>query len=244
MTRKFPIGRTYGICYNIFMGLRNSDLVEKEYYHIYNRGNGKNKIFGSKEDYERFAKLLYVCNSEKNFTFRDSIIEQKIDAWDFERGEPIVEILAWVLMPNHFHVILTSHRSDLWEKYNPITEFMRKLSTAYVMYFNKKYNRTGSLFEGKFKSKNINKENYFNYLFSYIHLNPIKLIQSDWQENGIKNKKEAISFLMNFPYSSFQDFYGVSRKESKIISKNFLPEFFKCDHIDEIFEWIKNKDFP
>ncbi len=225
------------------MSLRDSNLIEKEYYYIYNRGNGKNRIFNSSEDYDRFCKLLFICNSEKSFKFRDSVIDQKIDAWDFDRGEPLVEICAWVLMPNHFHVILISHRSDLWsEKYNPITEFMRKLSTAYAMYFNKKYKRTGSLFEGKFKSKHIGKDNYFNYLFSYIHLNPIKLIQSDWKENGIKNQKEAISYLADFPYSSFQDFFGFSRKEGGIINRNSLSESFKCDNVSEIFEWIKN--FP
>lgn len=223
------------------MGLRNTNLVKKEYYHIYNRGNGKNKIFNSMEDYDRFCKLLFICNSERSFTFRDSIVDQKIDAWDFDRGEPLVEICAWVLMPNHFHLILISHRSDLWgEKYNPITEFMRKLSTSYAMYFNKKYNRTGSLFEGKFKSKHLGKDNYFNYLFSYIHLNPIKLIQSDWQENGINNKKEALLYLMDFPYSSFKDFYDIPRKESKIIEKNSLPEYFKHNHVNELFEWIND----
>ncbi len=222
------------------MSLRKSNLVEKEYYHIYNRGNGKNEIFNSEEDYYHFCKLLFVCNSEKSFKFRDSIIDQKIDAWDFERGEQLVDICAWVLMPNHFHIVLISHRSDLWEKdYNPITEFMRKLSTAYAMYFNKKYSRTGSLFEGKFKSSHIGKENYFNYIFSYVHLNPIKLIQSDWKENGIKNKKETISYLVDFKYSSFQDFYGVPRKELKIINKNSLPEYLKCDHANDLFEWIK-----
>jgi len=234
-----PIGQTYGKCYSIGMGLRETNLVEKEYYHIYNRGNGKNKIFNSEEDYDRFCKLLFICNSKRSFTFRDSVVDQKIDAWDFERGEQLVEICAWVLMPNHFHIILISHRSDLWgEKYNPITEFMRKLSTAYAMYFNKKYGRTGSFFEGKFKSKNISKDNYFNYIFSYVHLNPIKLIQADWKENGINNKKEATEHLKSFLYSSFQDFYGVSRKEGKIINKDSLPEDFKINHINELFEWI------
>lgn len=223
------------------MGLRDSNLIAEEYYHIYNRGNGKNIIFNSEEDYDRFAKLLYVCNSENGFKFRDSIVDQKIDTWDFDRGKSLVEICAWVLMPNHFHIILISHRSDLWkDKYNPITEFMRKLSTAYVMYFNKKHGRTGSLFEGKFKSKNVGADNYFNYLFSYVHLNPVKLIQSDWKENGIKDKEKAISYLSNFSYSSFQDFYGVSRKEEKIINKDSLSESFKYDHIEELFEWIKD----
>lgn len=221
------------------MGLRSSNLIEKEYYHIYNRGNGKNEIFNCEEDYVHFCKLLYVFNSEKSFKFRDLIVDQGIDAWDFERGEQLVKISAWVLMPNHFHIILTSHRSDLWKiGYNPITEFMRKFSTAYVMYFNKKYNRTGTLFEGKFKSKHINSDNYFNYLFSYIHLNPIKLIQSNWKEEGILDKKKALFFIKDFRYSSFQDFFGEKRKEGKIINKDSLPELFKVNHVSELFDWI------
>lgn len=223
------------------MGLRDSNLIEKEYYHLYNRGNGKNDIFLDNEDYDRFLKLLYICNSEKSFKFRDSIVEQKIDAWDFERGEPLVEICAWVLMPNHFHILLTSHRSDLWRNgINPITEFMRKLSTAYVMYFNKKYKRTGSLFEGKYKSKHVGEDNYFNYLFAYIHLNPVKLIQIDWKEKGIKNKDKAISFIKNFKYSSLQDFSNIYRKEIKIIKKDFFPDFFEYHNMEEIFDWIKD----
>jgi putative transposase len=225
----------------LYMALRDSNLVENEYYHIYNRGNGKSKIFNSIEDYDRFVKLLYVFNSEISFKFRDLIIDEKIDAWDFKREEPLVEICAWVLMPNHFHIILISHRSDLWsETYNPITEFMRKISTAYAMYFNKKYKRTGALFEGKFKSKHIGKDKYFNYLFSYIHLNPIKLIQSDWKENGVKDNKEATDYLNNFQYSSFQDFNDIPRREGKIINKDSLPEYFKYNHVDELFEWIKD----
>ena len=157
------------------MSLRNQSLLPDQYYHIYNRGNGKNKIFLDREDYNRFIKILYICNSENKFIFREFIKKKQIDAFDFERGDPIVSIGAWVLMPNHFHILLISHRQGLWQNNsNPITMYMQKVSTSYVMYFNKKYKRTGSLFEGKFKSKNIFEGNYLQYLFSYIHLNPIK----------------------------------------------------------------------
>ncbi len=223
------------------MGFRDANLIEKEYFHIYNRGNGKMEIFHDSEDYNRFMKLLYICNSQRNFSFRDSIIDQKIDAWDFDRGETLLDICAWVLMPNHFHIILVSHRSDLWETgYNPITEFMRKVSTAYAMYFNKKYDRTGSLFEGKFKSKNINKNNYFNYLFAYIHLNPVKLIQSDWKDKGISDVNKTLDFIQKFNFSSFQDFFGENRKEAKILNINSLPENIKINHVNYLFDWIKN----
>ena len=219
-------------------------LIDGEYYHIYNRGNGKHKIFLCHEDYVHFIKLLYICNSETGFKFRDSIVDLKIDAWDFDRGKPIIDISAWVLMSNHFHILLSSHRSDLWEVgYNPITEYMRKVMTAYVMYFNKKYQRTGSLFEGKFKSIHVNSDEYLRYLFAYFHFNPIKLIQSNWREVGIKNKDEVLAFLASYPYSSFPDFLKMGkRKESKILSNNFLPEFFHSAHVNELFDWIKN--FP
>lgn len=142
-------------------------------------------------------------------------------------------------MPNHFHIIVKSHRSDLWEKgINPITEFLRKLSTSYVMYFNKKYNRTGSLFEGKFKSKYVSKENYFYYLFAYIHLNPIKLFQSTWKEEGVKSKEQGVEFLKNYKFSSFQEFFGSKRKESKILTKSSLPDDFKLNSANELFEWF------
>jgi len=223
------------------MSLRDSNLIEKEYYYIYNRGNGKNRIFNSSEDYDRFCKLLFICNSEKSFKFRDSVIDQKIDAWDFDRGEPLVEICAWVLMPNHFHVILISHRSDLWsEKYNPITEFMRKLSTAYAMYFNKKYKRTGSLFEGKFKSKHANDDRYLKYSFSYIHLNPVKLIEPKWKEIGIKNESKVINFLKKYKYSSFKDYLDENRIETVVLNRDSFPKYFpnKRSFVKEILEWI------
>lgn len=222
------------------MSLRDKNLVPNEYYHIYNRGNGKNKIFLDEEDYSRFMKLLYLCNSEYKINFRDLIVNNKIDAFDFERGTSLVSVLAWVLMPNHFHIILISPRQDLGEIYdNPIAKFMQKVLTSYSMYFNKKYKRTGSLFEGKFKSKHIGEENYFNYIFSYVHLNPIKLIQSDWKENGIQDIKRSTEYLHKFKYSSFQDYLNISRKESKIINKDLLPEYFHLNHTKELFEWIK-----
>lgn len=221
------------------MAIRDKSLVPNEYYHLYNRGNDKKEIFLDDKDYDHFIKLLYICNSKKEFKFRNSIVRSKINAFDFERGEPLVSILGWVLMPNHFHIILISHRSDLCtEKYNPITEFMRKVSTAYVMYFNKKYGKTGSLFEGKFKSRHIGKENYFNYIFSYVHLNPIKLIQKDWKEKGIADKVKAKEFLEKYKYSSFQDYFGLKRRPELIIDKDSIPEYCLCNHVKDLFEWV------
>ncbi len=227
------------------MAIRKNPLVKGEYYHIYNRGNSKQKIFLDKNDYYHFVKCLFICNTYKNFKFRDDIVDAQIDAFDFDRGKPLVSIGAWVLMPNHFHIYLTtnSHMSDMWKK-NNISEFMRKLSTSYSKYFNAKYKRSGGLFEGSFKSVLVSEDTQAKYLFSYIHLNPIKLIDSKWKENGIKNKKVALKFLNLYKWSSYLDYIGVSRKENKILSVPDFPEYFQgvADFDAEILEWITSSE--
>jgi len=230
------------------MGRRKVPFVNNEYYHIYNRGNSKQKIFLDKEDYKHFVKLLFVCNSNKKFKFRDNIIFQKIDAFDFERGEQLVSIGSWVLMPNHFHLYLTVnlHMSDMWRNKNKngISEFLRKLLTAYTKYFNAKYCRAGTLYEGPFKSVHIENDNQARYLFSYIHLNPLKLINKNWKEEGFKNKREALDFLKNYRYSSYVDFKGVERKETKILNLEDFPKYFNNiqDFDNDIMNWLKYKD--
>jgi putative transposase len=221
------------------MGLRKTPLVNGEFYHVYNRGNSRQQIFFNDEDYDRFIKLLYVCNSTKTLNFREDIVEKKIDAWDFDRGETIVSIGAWVLMPNHFHIYITSSKDGLLGE-NNISIFMRKLCTAYSKYINTKHKRTGSLFEGRFKSVHISNEVQAKYLFSYIHLNPLKLFQKNWKEEGILNKNEALLFLDKYKWSSYLDYLLENRIENKILDReNFLNYFSnKKDFQKEIFEWF------
>lgn len=242
----------WGDCYNIQMPTRKFPLVFGEYYHIYNRGNSKQKIFLDDADRERFIKCLYVCNSNKNFKFRDDIVDVGIEAFEFDRGVSLVSIGAWVLMPNHFHIYLcansdfddVSHMSDMWEKggRNPISEFLRKLLTSYSKYFNKKYGRTGSLFEGSFKSEHVDSDMYAKYLFSYIHLNPIKLIDKNWRINGIENVKVALNFLDTYKWSSYLDYREVNRMEGLILQTSRFPKYFENlnDFNVEILDWINH----
>lgn len=222
------------------MSLRKTPLVEGEYYHIYNRGNNKQIIFIDDEDRDRFVKLLYLCNSTKSFNFKEDIIQPNISAWDFERGDQLVGIGAWVLMPNHFHLYLIAlPKQGLGE--NNITVFMGKLCTAYAKYFNKKHSRTGSLFEGKFKSVHIENEAQARYLFSYIHLNPVKLIQPNWKEVGIEDKIKTIDFLDNYKWSSYDDHLSLERKENIILNKTMFLDYFKDASLfkKEMFEWFE-----
>ena len=146
-------------------------------------------------------------------------------------------------MPNHFHLYVKVPEARLLENdgiRNAATLFMLKISTAYAKYFNTKYERTGSLFEGKFKSVHIASDVQARYLFSYIHLNPVKLIQPTWKDEGIKDKRAAFEYAKNYKYSSFSDWMGSDRKVSAILSKtelvNILPKNFSPK--DDIFEWL------
>lgn len=212
------------------MSIRKINFVQGEYYHLYNRGNSKQVIFKDEKDYSHFISLLYLSNTKKNFKTNDI----SKDFFDFDQEQQIVSIGAWVLMPNHFHILVT----ETTEK--GISKFMQKLSTAYSMYYNKKYKRSGGLFEGKFKSQHIDNDRYFKYIYSYIHLNPIKLIQKDWKERGIKNKKEAIEFLNKYVYSSYKDYIEEKRIQSKILNIKSYPTYFANKTIfdKEIFEWL------
>jgi putative transposase len=214
------------------MAIRKVNFVQGEYYHIYNRGNSKQLIFKDKKDYQHLIYLLYLSNTKKNFRINDI----SKDFFDFDQEKQLVSIGAWVLMPNHFHILITPKEDD------GISKFMQKLTTAYSMYYNKKYKRTGGLFEGKFKAEHIDNDRYLKYLFSYIHLNPINLIQKDWKEKGIKNKQQAVDYLNSYKYSSYLDYLDpeLKRLELKILNKKTFPNYFpiKGKLEKEIFEWL------
>ena len=153
-------------------------------------------------------------------------------------------------MPNHFHIYIFTPRLDQVkaevktesdENKFAISIFLEKLGKAYAQYFNTKYKRTGGLFEGKFKATHIKTDSQAKYNFSYIHLNPIKLIDSKWRENGIKNFQESIKFLENYRWSSYIDYKGILRSENKILDRNHFLQYFKDikDFDDEILEWLK-----
>lgn len=187
-------------------------------------------IFNSDRDYCRFQSLLYLSNGTQPVVFRDI---EKDSVYDFDRGEVQVHIGAYCLMPNHFHLLLTPSVD------NGIQNFLQKLSTSYSMYFNKKYERTGVLFEGRFKSRHVVDDRYLKYLFSYIHLNPVKLLEPNWKEQGILDSVSTKQYLEGYHYSSFLD-YARERRENVILDKAVFPAYFvtKTEIDAEILEWL------
>lgn len=213
------------------MAIRKVIFAPGEYFHIYNRGNDKRKIFHDNNDYHHFLKLLYLSNSSKNFVVRDFLNK---DIYSVDRGDLLVQIGAYCAMPNHFHLLITPLKE------NGLSKFMQKLSTGLSMHYNLKYSRTGSLFGGKFKAEHADNDMYLKYLFSYIHLNPIKLIQADWKENGIKHLDKTCEYLRKYYFSSYLDYLEKMRPENLIVTRNNFPDYFPDKNFfeKEILEWI------
>ena len=220
--------------------MRRIKLSEGEFYHLYNRGVDKRRVFTSSEEYARFIASLYLMNdvrgADYSHTWRSagglaSILEAKPPT-SFKR---LVAIGAYCLMPNHFHLYVTPLVED------GISKFMQRLQTAYTMYFNQKHDRSGSLFQGTFKAEHVARDEYAQYLFSYIHLNPAKLKEPKWKEVGVRNLRGLRDYLRSYPYSSMGEY--VERKHV-ITNPGQFPEFLATvrdidDHIDA---WLEVRD--
>lgn len=143
---------------------------EQAFYHVFNRGVARQPIFHDEGDYRKFLKRLIELKSNKGFDH---------------------SIYAYVLMPNHFHLLIQTRKT-------PISKIMTSLTTSYSMYVNKTYHRVGPLFQNRFKSKLCDKEAYFLGASRYILLNPI--------EAGLSKRLE------DYPWSSYQELYGGLRE--------------------------------
>jgi putative transposase len=166
-------------------------FTENGIYHVYNRGVEKRDIFLDDQDYSIFLHLLkYYLSPLDPEDIHPLLQFQKFSirkAYPLKNLENEIDLIAYCLMPNHFHLILRQVTKD------GITKLMRKISTTYVMYFNKRNNRVGYLFQGKYKAAIVEGDFYLLQLSRYVHLNPIDLQGSD---------------PFNYPYSSYKYFLG------------------------------------
>jgi len=178
------------------------------YYHIYNRGVEKRKIFLDAQDYKVFLKYLkeYLSPTEKPENLKTIFTLQGASFKGIPRQRKNyltqINLHAFCLMPNHFHLLLKQSMDNSMEK------FMRSMCTRYSMYFNKKYQRVGKLFQGHYKAVLISEENYLLHLSRYIHLNP---------SEHTKNLTEA--------YSSYADY--LKRRKTDWLNSKFLLSFFE-----------------
>jgi putative transposase len=213
---------------------RKVEFIPGEYYHVYSRGVEKRNIFMDIGDRDRFMALLYIMNQERAFRPSDYLKrgQNVIVLYNLSRSEPITSILAYAQMNNHFHLLIQERIKG------GISKFMGKLLTAYSMYFNTKYKRSGPLFIKPFRSVHVDDDTHFRHLFAYIHTNPLSL------EDSPRDDRERESFIRNYGYSSYSDLFdGPNRRlEAKILDYEAIPDFInrKEINIDELARWANS----
>lgn len=134
-------------------------FVEDSFYHVYNRGVNKRRIFMDDVDYAVFLNLL------KRYLSDDQA--QDVKGREYISLQNDVELVSFCLMPNHFHLLLYLHTPT------GITQLLRNVTTSYSVYFNKRHGRVGHLFQERFKASMIDNEGYLHHISRYIHLNPV-----------------------------------------------------------------------
>ncbi|MFZ2199877.1 MAG: transposase [Microgenomates group bacterium] len=211
---------------------RYKKFVDHTYYHIYNRGVEKRQIFEDQQDYQAFLGCLKLyLTSPKPVDRRFSITLQGPTLQDKDKTiyapsrqpsnhKKTIELVSFCLMPNHFHLMLRSIERD------SMTRFMRSLGTRYSMYFNKKYERVGPLFQGTYKAVMIEHENQFLWVTKYIHRNPLPLVN-----NNSKN-------LANYPYSSYQNYLSQIH-QTWVHPENILSYFSKTSKEDSYQNFVE-----
>ena len=160
--------------------MRKTSFVNGEFYHVYNRGTDKRAIFINGADFDRFLKSMQEFNSIDPIgsIFQNSFAENKLR----RRTSKLVNIVCYCLNSNHYHFILEQIVDG------GISEFIKRLAGGFTKYFNAKYDRTGVLFQGKFKANHIDSNEYLLHASSYVNLNnqvhKIKhgFFKSSWDE--------------------------------------------------------------
>ena len=119
---------------------------------------------------------------------------------------------------------------------------MHRLGTGYTMYINRKYERNGHVFQGTFKAKLVDDNEYLQHLTRYIHINPLNMHDEKWKERGVKNLESGKQFLLKYKWSSLSDYLNLENR-FKITSpsfKNFIFTNNPVEYSDFLWEWLKN----
>jgi len=202
---------------------RKTVFVNEGFYHVFNRGTRKSKIFLDDRDYWRWSELLYWCN---NYNYSYSVFRQQVKraketkktsfqeiVKDLSKTKKykasLVDIISYAHMPNHFHLVLRQNID------NGITRFMHKILISYSKYFNRRYDLSGSLYESIYKAVAIKSDSQFLEVNRYVHVNPLA--------GGLVGKGE----LVDYPWTSFRAY--VAGKKDKVINGSYLLEMFDGD---------------
>jgi putative transposase len=207
-----------------------------ELWHVLNRGTEKRKIFMDDRDRARFVYDLCEFNDTRPANNMRRSFEKTKRGRRLVSRDAIVDIHAWCLMDNHYH-LLVSQRSE-----GGLTTFLRKLNTGYTNYFNERYDRSGVLFQGKTKRRLVDSDAHFLHVLHYIHLNPLDRSKAtgDWRSGRIQGRARAVAILGNYKWSSYRDCCGQPNFPS-VISTELYRDAYK-DYGAAIDSYLRDID--
>ena len=197
-------------------------FVKDGIYHVYNRGVEKREIFLDEQDYRIFIYYLKIYLTAPDIQSDSPQIVLRLGP-EFDLYKNI-ELMCYALMPNHFHFLVKQLSEDA------ITELMRRLTNAYVKYFNDKYDRVGALFQGRYRAVLVDSDEYLTHLSSYIHINPVEI-----QEFSDPEK------LKKYTFSSYLDYIG--KRDTPWIHRNFILNYFEENKFSDYEEQTKRLIF-
>lgn len=198
------------------------EFAKGEICHVFNRGNNKEKIFIDNDDYRAFLFriALSLGLTKKDISLNDLLYFPKTRV-RINSKAGLFKIHAFCLMPNHFHLLVEQLTDD------PISSLILKLSTSFSMYFNRKYERIGNVFQDCFKSVNVKTNEQLMWNSTYIHMNPVTA--------GI------VKTPIEYEWSSYRDV--MKERDLPIVSLDLLPKIFgnKENLMQQTILAIKNK---
>lgn len=191
-------------------------------YHVFNRGIERRNVFQDIREFRRALELVSFYN-HKNIRIRYShFLQLSLKPREsalkrLSESEKLVDILAFCLMPNHFH-FLFRQKTD-----KGISTFIANFTNSFTKYFNTKYKRIGPLFEGVFKAVFVESDDQLIHLSRYIHLNPVA--------SSIVNNNQ----LLNYKWSSYSAYLSLSKENKIVLDKETVLSFFKSSKQYEEF---------
>lgn len=191
-----------------------------EFWHLIGRGVEKRDIVLNDSERARFIHNLYVFN-DANPTPNFVVLDRHDN---MRKRERLVDIHAFCLMKNHYHLFV-SERVE-----GGISLFMQKLNMGYTKYFNERHERSGALWQGKYRKVLIERNAHFLYIPFYIHLNPLDYVAPEWREGKARNVHKALESLLEYRWSSHLDYLGV---------RNF-PSLLRFDVLSPLLGTRKN----
>ncbi len=211
------------------MPVRKIKFEKGKFYHIYNRGIGRESIFLSDKDAYRFLQAIYLSNNSRTF-LGISELERNKSGYSIEEIEKmlkknkiyvnrLVSVCALCLLPDHFHLILKERQKG------GIARFMQKLGTSYGKYFANKYIRKGSLFQGRFKAIKIKNDSQVANALAYVNcVNPAEISEPHLRIKGVENFKKVWDETDAYQWSTHQEFMG--RRKSVFLDKSAFLKVF------------------